>query len=53
MRKWKCTNMVEDHLIQSVKEIERWRVTEIFEDAKLLGDGIEFRMSKNEVGHIT
>ena len=28
------------------------RVTEIFEDAKVLVDAIGIRMSKNEVGHI-
>ena len=44
--------MVKEHLKQSSREIERGRVTEIFEDAKVLVDEIGFKMSKNEVGHI-
>ena len=44
--------MVKEHLKKSAKEIERGRVTEIFEDSKVLLDSIGFKMSKNEVGHI-
>ena len=44
--------MVKEQLKQSAIEIERGRVTEIFEDAKVLVDAIGFKMSKNEVGHI-
>ena len=38
--------MVEEHLIQSSKEKDRGRVTDIFEDAKVLVDAIGFIMSK-------
>ena len=34
------------------RDIERGRVVEICEDAKVLVDSIGFKMSKNEVGHI-
>ena len=44
--------MVKEHLKQSAREIERGRVVEICEDAKVLVDAIGFKMSKNDVGHI-
>ena len=44
--------MVKEYLKQSSREIERGRVSGIFEDAKVLVDAIGFKMSKNEVGHI-
>ena len=44
--------MLKEHLKQSARDIERVRVTEIFEDAKVLVDAIGFRISKTEVGHI-
>ena len=44
--------MVKEHLKQSEREIDRGRVTEIFEDAKVLVDAIGFRMPKNVLGHI-
>ena len=34
------------------RDIERGRVVEICEDAKVLVDAIGLKMSKNEVGHI-
>ena len=52
MRKEKYKTMVKEHLKQSAREMDRGRVTEIFENAKVLVDSIGFRMSKNEVGHI-
>ena len=52
MRKEKYYNIVEEHLKQSSREIERGRVTEIFQDAKLLVGAIGLRMSKNEVGRL-
>ena len=45
-------NLVKEHLKKSAREIERGRVVEICEDAKLLVDAIGFKMSKNEVRHI-
>ena len=50
--KEKYKTMVKEHLKQSEMDLQRERVTEIFEDAKVLVDAIGFRMSKNEVGHI-
>ena len=44
--------MIKEHLGQAARERERGRVTEIFEDAKVLVDAIGFRMSKNVLGHI-
>ena len=44
--------MAKEHLKQSAIKMDRGRVTEIFEDAKILVDAIGFKMSKNEVGHI-
>ena len=41
--------MVKEHLKKSEREMERGRVTEIFEDAKVLVDAIVFKMYKNEV----
>ena len=52
MRKDKYRTMVEENLKQSSREIQRVRVTETFEDAKVLLDLLGFRMSKNAVGHI-
>ena len=52
MRKYKYKTIVKEHLKQSTREIQRVRVTEIFEEAKVLVDAIGFRISKNEVGHI-
>ena len=52
MRKYKYKIMVKENLKQSARDIERGRVTEIFEDAKVLVDAIGFRMSKSEVVHI-
>ena len=43
---------VKEHLNQSAREIERGRVVEICEDAKVLLDAKRFKISKNEVGHI-
>ena len=44
--------MVKEHLRQSARDIDRDKVTGIFEDAKLSVDTIGFIMSKNEVGYI-
>ena len=52
MKKEEYKDMVKEHLKQSAREIERGRVVEICEDAKVLVDAIGFKMSKNEVGHI-
>ena len=55
MKVWKrinIKNLVKEHLKQSAREIERGRVVEICEDAKVLVYAIGFKMSKNEVGHI-
>ena len=52
IRNEKYKTMLKEHLKQSARDIERVRVTEIFEDAKVLVDAIGFRMSKTEVGHI-
>ena len=38
--------MVKEHLKQSARDIERVRVTEIFEYAQVLVDAIVFKMSK-------
>ena len=43
MKKEKYKTMGKKHLKQSAKEIERVRVTGIFEDAKVLVDAIEFQ----------
>ena len=43
---------MKEHLNQSAREINRRRVVEICEDAKVLVDAIGLKMSKNEVGHI-
>ena len=43
--------MVKEHPKKSAREIERGRVVEIWEDAKVLVDAIGFKMSQNEVGH--
>ena len=52
MEKDEYKNLVKEHLKQSAREIERGRVVEICEDAKVLVDAIGFKLSKNEVGHI-
>ena len=51
MEKEEYKNLVKEHLKQSSRGIERGRVVEICEDAKVLVDAIEFKMSENEVGH--
>ena len=52
MKKEEYKTMVKEHLNKSVIEIERGRVTEIFDDAKVIVDAIWFKLSKNEVGQI-
>ena len=52
MKKQEVKTMVKEHLKQSSREIERGRVTEIFQGAKVILYEIGFRMSKNKVGHI-
>ena len=44
--------MVKEHLKKSAREIDRVRVVEICDNAKVLVDTIGSKMSKNEVGHI-
>ena len=44
--------MVKEHLKKPAIEIERGKITLIFEDEKVLVDAIVFIMSKNEVRHI-
>ena len=51
MRKEKYTTTVEEHLRKPAGYIYRGKLTEIFEDAKLLVDEIGFIMSKNGAGH--
>ena len=50
-RKEKYTTIVEEHLRKSAGYIYRGKITEIFEDAKLLVYEIGFIMSKNGAGH--
>ena len=52
MKKEEYKTMVTEHLKQSERNMDKGRVTEIFEDAKILVDAIGFKISKNEVGHI-
>ena len=50
--KKKYITVVEEHIIQSEKQIYRDKVIQIFGDAKLLVHKNVFRMYKNEVEHI-
>ena len=52
IKKEEYKTIVKEYLQQSAREIERGRVVEICEYAKVLLDAIGFKISKNEVGHI-
>ena len=52
MKKEEYKTMVKEYLKKSAKQMQRRRVVEICEDAKLLVDAIGLKMSKNEEGHI-
>ena len=52
MKKEEYKTMVKEYLKKSAREIDRGRVVEICEDAKVLVDAIGFKISKNELGHI-